>query len=486
VNQILGILFFAGAAAWSYRRHQRERDWIKPVLVCLFCTWWLASVMCPFFKVIRNPVYVVLAVLSFTWNRSDRSSNWTILFHPALFCFVALIAASILWAVNPEDVTLRVVGLLLVFVFIWNLLRSTDLNQIATWLADGLLYASYATIVLIAVGGGASNPAQGGERLNLGDDLQATGTAALCLWSLVRLFAEGVITHGKRRIFHFILAAVALVAMIRTGTRGTLIQLVIVLPLLSTIRLPVKRAAALAMRCLLLAVVMLAAGAAIWSLLGEEKQSKYMTLFRIDKDDGVKDSRSFVWIPAIQKAKERPWLGRGLGSSSFFMFSDDEYRDSSYAGLPYRTTVHSQYLEIFYEFGVLGFLVFIWLQAALLRNVVRIYSYGGPQAALWRVLAIYSVVGVAEGLTHGGQITTGELNMIQRWLLYCCVLTFPLAFASHQQSAVSRLKARLRASQGKQVSISQPLQMAQASHKVYTSAKRVWPRHSPFRRLIFK
>jgi len=483
VNYLLGILFLVGAGAWGYRRHRRERDWIKPVLVCLFCTWWLAAVLCPFFKDIRNPVYLALAVWSFTWSRSDRSPNRALPFHPALLAFLALIVVSTLWAVNLKDAALRAFGLLLAFVFIWNLLRTTDLTRIAAWLADGLLYASYAAIVLIAVGGRTPEAVAGGGRLTLSDDLQATGAAAVCLWALVRLFAEGMSQKGKRRIVHFILAAVALMAMLRTGTRGTLIELAIVLPLLASIRLPMKNVASLAMRYLLLALVMLAAVVAIWLSLGEERQSSYRASFRIDKNEGALDTRSSTWMPAMEKARERPWLGRGFGSSSFYMLTDEEYKEFDSRTMAFRTTVHSQYLEVFYEFGVLGFLVFIWLLVALLQNVIRIYSYSGPEAGLWRILAIYAVVGVVEGLTHGGQITTGEMNLLQRWILYCCVLSFPLASSSlKQRFAVSRLAARMRASRRKQVRIPQPPQAALANNKAHTRARRMWPRPSPFLR----
>jgi O-antigen ligase len=260
--------------------------------------------------------------------------------------------------------------------------------------------------------------------------------------------------------------------MLRTGTRGTVIQLAIVLPLLASIRLPMKNVASLSMRYLLLALVMLAAGVAIWASLGEERKSSYMTSFRIDKNEGVLDTRSLVWMPAMEKARERPWLGRGFGSSSFFALTDEEYRGTDSRTMAFRTTVHSQYLEIFYEFGVLGFMVFAWLLVALLQNVIRIYSYRGPQALLWRILAIYAVVGVVEGLTHGGQITTGEMNLLQRWILYCCVLAFPLGSSSlKQRFAVSRLAGRMRASRGKHVPVPQPAQLALAKVKASTRSR---------------
>ena len=477
MNQILGILFLAGAAGWGYWRHRRGRDWIKPTIVCLFCTWWLATVLCPLFKEIRNPVYLVLAVWSSTWRQNERLLNRFLLFHPALVSFLALIAVSTVWAVNPRDAALRAVGLFLAFTFIWNLLRTADLTRIAGWVADGMLYSSYATIVLIAVGGGAAESIQGGGRWTMGGDLQATGTAEVCLWAFVRLSAEAMSQKGNRRVLHFILTAVALGSMIRTGTRGTLLQLGVVFPLLASIRLPFKNVASLAVRYLLVALVMLAAGVAIWGSLGEERRASYRESFRMDKQEGAVDTRSFLWKPALEKAKERPWLGRGLGSSSFFTLTDEEYKEFDSLRQTLRITVHNQYLEILYEFGLLGFVIFAWLLGAMLQNAIRIYSYSGPQATLWRMLAVYVVVGVLEGMTHGGQLTTGELNLLQRWTLCCCVLSFAYARALGTQGvAVPGFADRPRAGRKWQFWVQIPIRPP--------AEKVLRPTHAP--RLVFR
>jgi O-antigen ligase len=320
------------------------------------------------------------------------------------------------------------VGLLLVFLFVWNLMRTTDLNRIAAWLADGLLFASYATLVFLLVGGGGAETGAEDGRFQLSDDLRATGTAAVLLWAFVRLFAEGMSQKGNKRVVHFILAAVAFVAMFRTGTRGTLIQLAVVLPLLMTSPALATNPAAMVFRyaCYMLALV--AVGATIWVSLGAETKASYMAAYRFEKGEGTLDTRSQVWGLAMEKARERPWLGRGFGSSSFYAFTDEEYKELSSKELPYRTTVHNQYLEVFYEFGLVGLLVFAWLVVALCQGAVRIFSAsGGRQAWLWRMLAVYAIGGAIEGLTHGGQISTGQPDVLRRWILYSCVLSFSMA-----------------------------------------------------------
>jgi O-antigen ligase len=397
---------------------------------------------------------------------------------------MGLIVSSTLWAVNPADTAMRGTGLLLAFVFIWNLIRTTELVRIASWVADGLLYASYATIILIAVGGGAIEPEEGPGRLNLANDLLATGTAELCLWAFVRLFAEGMMQVRNRRILHFLLAAIALAAMVRTGTRGTVLQLAVVLPLLASIRLSMKNIGILTTRYVLLAMLTLGAAAATWACLSEQGQASYRALFRIDKVEGIEDSRSFVWRPAMAKAKERPLLGRGFGSSSFYEFSDHQYRAAGFGSMPWRTTVHSQYLEVFYEFGMVGFLLFAWLLGALLQNVVRIYSFNGAQAGLWRIHAVYVVTGLVAGLTHGGQITTGQLMNLPRWMIYCCVLVFPLARSEVRTwLAPSRVADRFGALGRRRITFTRQLKRPVAAFKSFGVPRRTGAMFSRLRRL---
>jgi len=249
------------------------------------------------------------------------------------------------------------------------------------------------------------------------------------MWAFVRLFAEGMTQRGEWRVLHLALAFVTLAAMVRTGTRGTLVQLVVVLPLLVATS-PVRASlGGMAFRFLFAVPAILAIGVLAWLSLAPDKKLTYMGLFRVDPVDGVLDSRGDLWAEAMEKARERPWLGRGLGSSSFLWLTDEEYREISSLATPDRVTIHSQYLEVFYEFGALGFLVFAWLCFALVWGASRWFLYQGPQAWVWRMFAVYAVNGMLGGLFHGGQFSTGQVGLICWWLIYCCVLTTPLALA---------------------------------------------------------
>jgi O-antigen ligase len=446
---ILGISFLAGAAAWGYWWHRREPDWTKAALVCMLCTWWPAAVICPFFKDIRNPVLVALAALSFTWSRNERLAvrRWTL--HPALISLLAVMAASVCWAVNFRDTALRAVGILLTFAFLWNLLRTAGLTRVARWVTSGLLFGSYTIVVLIAVGKESSAVASDG-RYKLTDELVATGAAALCFWAFVRLFAEGMVQKGSRRILHLLLAAVAVFAMIRTGTRGTLVQLAAVLPLLFALRLPVRNVENLAFRYVFYGLVMLGLSAPLWASFGDETKSRYKQIFRIEESGGTTDTRTSLWQSAMEKAGERRWLGRGLGSSSFFTYQDEELKEINASEVDEKTPVHNEYLEIYYEFGLLGCVVFAWLAVTLCQNAVRIYLYDGPNAWAWRMFAVYAMAALVAGMTHGGLISTGHQDMLCMWMVYCCVLSFPFASAAIVERSGGRRDAgRFRAGRGR-------------------------------------
>jgi len=432
ITWILAISFLAGAAVWGYWRHRRERDWSKAVLISLLCTWFLAGKIWPALLDARNPVYVALGLLSFTWSLTGRASVRGPVFHPALLTFLIVIAASVLWAINPRDVALRIAGLFLVFAFVWNLMRTTERTRIALLLADGLLYASYATIVLVALRNSLPESAalgdslpegwEAGQRMQFSEELKATGTATVCMWALVRLLAEGIVRRGNQRLLHLALAAVALAAMVWTGTRGTMIQFVLLAPLLAAISSPGTSSEGAIYRYALYTLALLAAGALLWHSLGTETKVAQLEKFRVGQGEGMLDTRlAPVWQPAMERARERPWLGRGLGSSSFYALTDEEYKELG-SELSYRTTVHNQYLEVFYEFGLVGFAVFLWLLAALMLSAIRALRYQGPHAWLWHMLAIYGIVGILEGFTHGGQLSNGQLDVIRRWILYCLLL----------------------------------------------------------------
>ena len=424
---ILAISFLIGAAAWGYWSNRHDRDWAKAVLVFLLCTWPVAAGICPFFTGIRNPVYIVLAILSFAWPRKNSSTAGARVFHPALLCFLTLLSVSALWAMNRQDAALRTGGLLLIFAFVWNLLLTTDKDRIVSWLGGGLLCASYATLVIVVLAGRLPDSVGQDGRLQFSNELKATGTASMCMWAFVRLFAESMIPRGSRRLLHFLGVGLALWAMLQTGTRGTIIQAMFVLPLLVTIRFSAQDALSLASGYAQYFFAMLIVLVAVWTLTKGETKAGYVEKYRMGEGAGILDSRAEVWQAAMQKAKEKPWLGRGFGSSSFYEWTDEDYEVVSSNVITDRTTVHNQYVEIFYEFGVLGLLAFGWVLVAASFNAGRIFlSYRGPQVGLWRMLAAYVLVGMLEGFSHGGHISTGQAETVRRWILYCCVLALPV------------------------------------------------------------
>lgn len=433
MDRFIGIVIFIVAAVWSYRRHQHEADAAKAVLICLVFTWVPITALDKYFLDIRNEVYVMIAVLSFICYRTSDYLQQSRILHPAIGMALAVMAFSPLWAVNPADSFMRSLGVLLVFVFIWNLFKTDDGLHIVTWLSEGLLYAAYATVVVIIVKFPFTESVGFASRYQLDEEVKATGTAAMCMWAFVRLWVEGKTGKQETRILHLCMAGLVFLIMFATGTRGTMLQAALVSPFLYSLNrdtyyssLWLQSIKHIVLLASILALILIA-----WSSLTANMQSNILNIYRIDREKGSINTRENTWRDAIEKAKEAPWLGRGLGSSSFYEFSDFFYRNNSSQNIPYRTTVVSQYVEIFYEFGLIGSFAFAWLFAVLgAKSIKFLQGYQGPLQMEFKTLSVYALIGLIEGLTHGGQITTGNPEIVRRWCIYCCVLMGAFANSS--------------------------------------------------------
>ncbi|MCX6924883.1 MAG: O-antigen ligase family protein [Verrucomicrobia bacterium] len=423
MSLIIGIALALGAVFWAMFRCQRGPGLDKPILVCLVCVWFPLIALDIAFREVRSPVILLLSLYSCLWQKPQRGQLQPMKLHLAVWVLIGLMFLSATWAINRQDSALRAAGMALVFLFVLNLLRTTDPERLVGWLAEGLLYASYVVVFIILYMRGSLELGEIQERYAIAETMQATGTAALCIWALARLAVEAVVRRGWVRWLHLALTLFTLVSLVRTGTRGPMLQFLALCPLLLTVNSKPGDAAGLTWKYLIgisgagfLAVV-------VWTALPSESRFDLMGKFRYDEGQ-FKDTRSEeVWKPAMEKARQRPLLGRGFGSSSFFGFTDDEYHDNSSKDMPWRTTVHSQFLEIFYEFGLVGSIVYLGFLVALLGQAAWILAkVDRPGAWRWRLLAIYSLLGFLEGFTHGGQFTTGNQNIFCRWLIYGCVL----------------------------------------------------------------
>lgn len=436
MGYFLGALILLGAAVWAHNRNPRDPDRAKAILIALLCAWWPATALAPAFADVRNWVYGLLVAVSVSWRPSRRTARWpAAATHPALLSLLVILPLSAAWAVRPSDSMMRAAGVLLAVLFMHNLVRTTDRSRIVAWLADGLLYASYATVATIIL-----HP-PGGEtkmdfRYHINENVKATGAASLFLWAFLPLWYEAYSRQGASRVLHLSLAAMVLVAMLLTGTRGSLLALVVLLPILLAERSRPVQMARLFIRYPLYGAGVCAVGVLVWSHLGASVQADLAHRFRMDDTLEVRSDRFETWEGAVTKGMERPILGRGFGSSSFFQYSDDD----DVSDLSYYATVHNQYVEVFYDFGIVGLVLFLWLLMALASSALSIVAGAtGSASTAIRLLAVLALLGILEGFSHGGQLTTGNVWNTIRWLGICCVLGH---YGVLQSRPVRRRRAR--------------------------------------------
>ena len=132
-------------------------------------------------------------------------------------------------------------------------------------------------------------------------------------------------------------------------------------------------------------------------------------------------TRRGLWDGAITRGWERPFLGHGIGTSSYYWAENIEETDLSRG-----TTVHSQFVEIFFDEGLVGIILFAgilvfsgfsafrWIEfGAFYRNRYALFL-----GLLWLATAI-------ELIGHGGKTTPGNSSAVLFWINSCLVSIRP-------------------------------------------------------------
>ncbi len=96
-------------------------------------------------------------------------------------------------------------------------------------------------------------------------------------------------------------------------------------------------------------------------------------------EDGV-SQRLWLWKEAISQIKERPWFGQGLGSQdTIFKWNVEKKLLSSQDSYSYviasknisKLNLHNQYLQIFYELGIVGGVFFLLSITFILAKAMK-------------------------------------------------------------------------------------------------------------------
>jgi O-antigen ligase len=212
--------------------------------------------------------------------------------------------------------------------------------------------------------------------------------------------------------------AVTQVSIYASGTRGTLIAALLAAPL---VLFPGLFRQGLRSRALLSSVVVggliLMAFEAIRSS-DDPALDATRTFLRLDRED-VLDTRRSLWEASVGKGMERPLLGRGLGSSSYFWMDDASMEQRSAAAMREtgRVTVHNQFVEVFYESGILGVVAFSSLCVWAGWGALHWLEFGLRRRRMECIFLGLAWLGMGLGMfSHGGLTTSGNPGALLFWL----------------------------------------------------------------------
>jgi len=370
------------------------------------------------------------------FSRSDRTILWV------LGALHLLMLASCLWSLLPTYTFLRAGAQGLVFAFAGiGAFAFASRNSGRVQLFWILIASSLALSPLVFSGlTGASAVLQEGSRYRYTavEALRATGTAEVALnigIALVYFHCVGPYTYRKPALLMFLLA-VAVVLLSRT--RGVLAIGLVVIPVLWRLLKSGKDIGAAVAMYLLLAFI----GSVGWSALSDNQKTEFRSFFRIsDVQETLRTRVDGRWEIAIPKALERPLLGRGFGLSRYYPEHDAIITRAGYERVKqFRWAyTHNQFLSVFYDFGLLGLILFVVPIAMTAREVFYLFQSSRMSFSEWAMtmtMSAYWGQNVLGMMFHDGRLTIG--NASSYWYLIQTVWIWQMATAvrSRRQSSL--------------------------------------------------
>jgi probable O-glycosylation ligase (exosortase A-associated) len=187
--------------------------------------------------------------------------------------------------------------------------------------------------------------------------------------------------------FLYFAAGCCVVSAVFTYSRGALVGLAIILPLLF-LKNPRKAWASIAF--------LLAAGSVVYAVAPEQLWKRAQTIETYETDLSAMQ-RLRAWSVSLNIAKDRPFTGAGFQ----FEYADNReqwlsYVDERYRNIPGgRSAAHSAYFQVMGQHGFVAFSLYVLLLACTLATLARIRKQARESSeAAW--LATY-----ADGLLIG-------------------------------------------------------------------------------------
>lgn len=290
--------------------------------------------------------------------------------HYLAVAFVIWVGLSYSWTIAPDMTTQRLVSyvqLLLMIWLIWEFARDDErqLSLLAAYVMGGWV-ASLSTLYNFVTGTGDNVGFADGRYAAEGSNENELGITLA-----ISLVMAGYLMARKKapRILWFAYVPVCLLAVLLTGSREAFIAIliaVLVFPLtMRSYSRAEKKIGGIAL-ILVTAIGLAFVPRTTWERIGT---------IGSEISQGTLTKRTDIWRAGLDVYRDHPFLGVGAGA----------YGPSVYKQLDIDYVAHNSYLSILVELGVVGFILFLILLAALMRSALLI---SGDAKRAWIVLLL--------------------------------------------------------------------------------------------------
>ncbi len=303
------------------------------------------------------------------WSRSkpaarraavrDPSMRWTL-------AYCAAIAVTIPFSLWPGGAASLFRSLPLAVILMAAMLLCPPERQTLDRVLNWTVLCATVMAVLVSVTGAVKFDVLGGDRLGttgMYDPNDLAAVSCVFMWLAVGMTMR---VRGWWRIVALAGIVATLAVVLRTGSRGAIVALVVTTPVLLV---------ALRARRLIPFVLALALAVPIaWRFGPESFRVRAMSLLHIEDDYtfNADVGRVNVWKRGLGYALERPIVG--VGPMSYGVREGEFYRSRGTVGS--WLTAHNTYIQVLVELGLVGMIPFAALMVGVVRDALLSWRQG--------------------------------------------------------------------------------------------------------------
>ncbi len=340
-----------------------------------------------------------LALLAFsaavTLSRSGVALRLLRQINPFLFVFIALVACSAFWSIEPAITLRRLLRLITILLTAMALaVTSSQTVRFQSVLRPVLTTLLVASIIfVIAAPEMAIMQSDQPELVGAwhGVATQKNGLGSLAAISLI-LWVHAWLTRESRNWIVLFGAAVSAICLINSRSSSSLMATAFsIVLMLMLLRSPTSLRRYVPYLIGLFAATLLIYSLAVLNLVpGSGTLLSPITL--ITGKDQTFSGRTAVWAILNEHIAYRPWLGSGFGAY-WVQLPTSPSMEMLQRLYFYPTEGHNGYLDVINDLGIFGGVCLLAYLVTFLRQGLRVFAALRPQGALYLVLLFEQLVG---------------------------------------------------------------------------------------------